>query len=186
MPNLPNHSSPVRTLPLHLAPSSGEDINKNAIFGLWLKIWSLTGCFSMCAAVGDTDRTFCACSDFLKWPVWLVHPDQFSGTPGQGEFASLTWVNSPSSHAPTHTHAYTLWRCFSSCLPSFSSLSYSWAICLGKCCVRCVSNRTSSVPAVHLLIVSSSAYRRSEGLRRRCSLARRVLNHSLCGHLYLR
>lgn len=65
------------------------------------------------------------------------------------------------AHTHIHTHANThtlwLWLWFSFCMPTSGPLSYSWAICLGKCCVRCVSNRTSSVPPVHLLIVSSSA-----------------------------
>lgn len=54
-------------------------------------------------------------------------------------------------------HTHSLWLCLAFCLPSTDSLSYSWPICLGKCCVRCVSKRTSSVSAVQLLIVSSSA-----------------------------
>lgn len=54
-------------------------------------------------------------------------------------------------------HTHTLWLCLAFCLPSTDSLSYSWPICLGKCCIRCVSKRTSSVSAVQLLIVSSSA-----------------------------
>lgn len=152
-----------------LATSSGEDINKNEIFGLWLKKgkWFFTS-----GTVMDSGRIFGVCSELV------------SQNTSAGQVCKLTWVNVPSSRTPTHiTHSETrcvrtVWRCFPSCLPSFSSLSYSWAICLGKCCVRCVSNRTSSVPAVHLLIVSSSTSLRS--------LAHCALNHSLCGHLYLR
>lgn len=81
-------------------------------------------------------------------------------------FSQTRRVSHICAHVFTHMHTelwrpsfffsphHTLWLCFSFCLPSSGSLSYSWAICLGKCCVRCVSNRTSSVPTVHLLIVS--------------------------------
>ena len=36
--------------------------------------------------------------------------------------------------------------CLSFCQSTAGSDSYSWAICLGWCCVRCVCNTTSSVP----------------------------------------
>lgn len=57
---------------------------------------------------------------------------------------------------PPIPRTHSLQCCLAFWLLSSGSLSYSWTICLGYCCVRCVSNRTLSVPTVQLFIVSSS------------------------------
>lgn len=78
---------------------------------------------------------------------------------------------------PPRTHSRQ--RCRAFWLLSSGSLSYSWTICLGYCCVRCVSNRTSSVPTVQLFIVSSSTQFRQHWRRGDNSsdfAVRRVLN----------
>lgn len=102
------------------------------------------------------------CQKFItKWALLLIF--SFSQT-GKGSLCVCTstcrqcrvkcfGVSSPPPPHSTHSHQI----CLAFWLLSSGSLSYSWAICSGKCRVRCLSNRTSSVLTVHLLTVSSSA-----------------------------
>lgn len=145
-------------------------VQKSNLFSRELQLWTLVGLFVL---VPTSSNVLC---DLYTRIGVEEHQDRESLQVELSERPKFTHSYTHNTHAQTHTHCVVV--CYSYCPPSFSSPSYSWAICPGKCCVRCVSNRTSSVPAARLLIVSSSAFHHS--------LARCALNHSLCGHLCLR
>lgn len=142
------------SLPLYLPivhQASGDSIRQPFDCELILSLSGYCGltahCYCCHFSVASHDK-LSACRSCAAEEVFSEHRCWFHPPCRRGDISMYVHTRARSSTATLFSHPRThrLWLCFFLLPPTSGSLSYSWAICLGKCCVRCVSNRTSSVP----------------------------------------